>query len=331
MPVVCCSLHSQVVPVCAALSGVAVAYVQVAGGALPVSLSDAVRVLRSAAAARFHGRSCAVRRRGRAGGERLLGAGVRRRRRRGRDRLRHRAGHRRHGHGVRARRPRRRPGRRRGRCARRSSRCWRRGCRRATRGHGIAGSRITRRRSSASASRPPLVPDELEPDGWRERMRGPSAVAHGPRGGRRPGLLRRGVCGGPSCEKPPDVMEERRLGPVIGLGTWRTFGGDASLARDVVDGGAGARRAADRLVADVRRRRARRSAPRSTVVAPMSSVATKIWASSVEEGREQFERAARLVRRPRRDRAGAQPRRRGASISRGSRRSGTRDGSAGSA
>src|SRR5436190_6630126 len=46
-PVVCCSLHSQVVPVCAALSGVEVAYVQVAGGALPVSLSDAVRTLRT--------------------------------------------------------------------------------------------------------------------------------------------------------------------------------------------------------------------------------------------------------------------------------------------
>ena len=46
MPVVCCSLHSQVVPVCAALAGLRVGYVQLAGGALPVSLSDAVRVLR---------------------------------------------------------------------------------------------------------------------------------------------------------------------------------------------------------------------------------------------------------------------------------------------
>jgi hypothetical protein len=46
-PVVCCSLHSQVAPVCAGIgAGVRVAYVQVAGGALPVSLSDAVRVLR---------------------------------------------------------------------------------------------------------------------------------------------------------------------------------------------------------------------------------------------------------------------------------------------
>jgi Protein of unknown function (DUF3866) len=47
LPVVCCTLHSQVVPVCAGMGDdVRVAYVQVAGGALPVSLSDAVRALR---------------------------------------------------------------------------------------------------------------------------------------------------------------------------------------------------------------------------------------------------------------------------------------------
>jgi hypothetical protein len=46
LPVVLCTLHSQVVPVCAALAGLRVAYVQVQGGALPVSLSDSVRVLR---------------------------------------------------------------------------------------------------------------------------------------------------------------------------------------------------------------------------------------------------------------------------------------------
>jgi len=45
MPVVCCSVHSQVVPVCAALGEVTVAYVQLPGGALPVSLSDSVRAL----------------------------------------------------------------------------------------------------------------------------------------------------------------------------------------------------------------------------------------------------------------------------------------------
>jgi hypothetical protein len=46
MPVVCCSLHSQVVPVCAALDGLCVAYAQLGGGALPVSLSDAIRALK---------------------------------------------------------------------------------------------------------------------------------------------------------------------------------------------------------------------------------------------------------------------------------------------
>jgi hypothetical protein len=47
LPVVCCSLHSQVAPVCAGIGGGArIAYVQLTGGALPVSLSDALRVLR---------------------------------------------------------------------------------------------------------------------------------------------------------------------------------------------------------------------------------------------------------------------------------------------
>jgi len=45
LPVVLCTLHSQVAPVCAALEGLRVAYVQVAGAALPVSLSDALRFL----------------------------------------------------------------------------------------------------------------------------------------------------------------------------------------------------------------------------------------------------------------------------------------------
>ena len=49
LPVVCCSLHSQVAPVCAALAGVRVAYVQVAGGALPLGLSDTLRALRQRA------------------------------------------------------------------------------------------------------------------------------------------------------------------------------------------------------------------------------------------------------------------------------------------
>ena len=46
-PVVCCSVHSQLAPVCAGLGREAsVAYVQLPGGALPVALSDTVRLLR---------------------------------------------------------------------------------------------------------------------------------------------------------------------------------------------------------------------------------------------------------------------------------------------
>lgn len=47
MPVIACTLHSQLVPVCAALAGLRVAYVQLAGGALPVPLSDGVRALKA--------------------------------------------------------------------------------------------------------------------------------------------------------------------------------------------------------------------------------------------------------------------------------------------
>jgi hypothetical protein len=47
MPVVCCSVHSQLAPVCAALVGLRVAYVQLEGGALPLALSDTVRALKA--------------------------------------------------------------------------------------------------------------------------------------------------------------------------------------------------------------------------------------------------------------------------------------------
>jgi uncharacterized protein DUF3866 len=47
MPVVCCSLHSQVAPAAAGVGeGVRVAYVQLPGGALPVSLSNSLRLLK---------------------------------------------------------------------------------------------------------------------------------------------------------------------------------------------------------------------------------------------------------------------------------------------
>jgi diketogulonate reductase-like aldo/keto reductase len=83
-------------------------------------------------------------------------------------------------------------------------------------------------------------------------------------------------------------MEERRLGPVVGLGTWNTFGGDAELARDVVGTAlAGGSRLFDSspmygnaqrsLAAALDGRRAQ------------AIVATKIWAPTTEQGREQFE------------------------------------------
>ncbi len=47
LPVVLCTVHSQVVPVCGALAGLRVAYLQVQGGSLAVSLSDTLRALRA--------------------------------------------------------------------------------------------------------------------------------------------------------------------------------------------------------------------------------------------------------------------------------------------
>jgi hypothetical protein len=47
MPVVACSLHSQLAPVAAALRGLRVAFVQLPGGALPAELSDSVRELKT--------------------------------------------------------------------------------------------------------------------------------------------------------------------------------------------------------------------------------------------------------------------------------------------
>ena len=84
-------------------------------------------------------------------------------------------------------------------------------------------------------------------------------------------------------------MEERRLGPVVGLGTWNTFGGDAELARRVVDAAleSGTRLidsspmygAAERSIAEALA--GRRDG---------AMVATKIWSSSVADGRAQFRR-----------------------------------------
>jgi diketogulonate reductase-like aldo/keto reductase len=84
-------------------------------------------------------------------------------------------------------------------------------------------------------------------------------------------------------------MEERRLGPVLGLGTWNTFDHDAALAREVVDAAfeAGTRLvdsspmyggAEASLSAALERRRGE------------AVVATKIWSRGVADGRAHFAR-----------------------------------------
>jgi diketogulonate reductase-like aldo/keto reductase len=81
-------------------------------------------------------------------------------------------------------------------------------------------------------------------------------------------------------------MEERRLGPVVGLGTWNTFGGNAGLAEGVVGA---AWDAGVRLYdSSPMYRGAERSLGRA--LGGRGTVATKIWAPSVDEGREQYVR-----------------------------------------
>ena len=108
MPVVCCSLHSQVAPACAGLGGeLRVAYVQAPGGALPLPLSDAVRALRGARADHDDDLRRGLLRRRR--GERRRRVGPRLGGRRGprRGRVRDRPGDRRNRVAARARRARR--------------------------------------------------------------------------------------------------------------------------------------------------------------------------------------------------------------------------------
>jgi aryl-alcohol dehydrogenase-like predicted oxidoreductase len=82
-------------------------------------------------------------------------------------------------------------------------------------------------------------------------------------------------------------MEERRLGPVVGLGTWNTFGGDVDTARAVV---AAALDAGCRVFdSSPMYRGAERSL--GAALEPRrdeAQIATKIWAGSVAEGRKQY-------------------------------------------
>ena len=84
-------------------------------------------------------------------------------------------------------------------------------------------------------------------------------------------------------------MEERRLGPVIGLGTSNTFGVDADLATDVVSA---ALESGSRLV-DTSPMYGGSEASLAVACEGRRdeiTLATKIWATTLEEGREQYRR-----------------------------------------
>lgn len=84
-------------------------------------------------------------------------------------------------------------------------------------------------------------------------------------------------------------MEQRRLGPVVGLGTWNTFGSDAKTAGAVVN----AALAAGSRVFDSSPMYGGAEASLGAALADRraeATVATKIWASDVAEGREQYRR-----------------------------------------
>jgi aryl-alcohol dehydrogenase-like predicted oxidoreductase len=84
-------------------------------------------------------------------------------------------------------------------------------------------------------------------------------------------------------------MEERRLGPVVGLGTWNTFGDDEQLAREVV----GSARQAGVALFDSSPMYG--GAERSLGAAldghrAGATVATKVWTPSPDEGLAQYAR-----------------------------------------
>ncbi len=83
------------------------------------------------------------------------------------------------------------------------------------------------------------------------------------------------------------MMEQRRLGPVVGLGTYKTFLDDEALAAEVV----GAALGAGTTVFDSSPMYGAAEASLGSALQGRRAdavVATKIWASSIEEGKAQY-------------------------------------------
>jgi diketogulonate reductase-like aldo/keto reductase len=299
-PVVCCSLHSQLAPVCAALEGLRVVYVQVPGGALPLGLSDTVRALRDRglldaavsvagcfggdvecvtvasalawAAAAGDVVVCAI-------GPGIVGTASRL------------------GHG--------------GIAAAEAANAAA-----ALDGKPVVAVRISagdereRHRGVSHHTRavielaPPSAAvawpagveapawleerEEVDAADWREACEG-LPLGHMGRGPEDDRLLRVRVRRWAARSSARPLMEERRLGPIVGLGTWQTFDDDAPLATAVV----GAALDAGCRVVDSSPMYGGAEHAMSGVVRDRRAevdLATKIWARSVEEGREQYRR-----------------------------------------
>ena len=123
-------------------------------------------------------------------------------------------------------------------------------------------------------------------------------------------------------------MEERRLGPVVGLGTWNTFGDDAATASSVV----GAAFEAGCRVFDSSPMYGGAEAALGAALEGRRDdvrVASKIWAGCVEEGREQYSRQVGWFGRSTSSRSTISSR--GRRSCRGSNGSATRAGSTSSA
>ena len=132
------------------------------------------------------------------------------------------------------------------------------------------------------------VPNPQDAARLARGLRRPAALPHGPRPRRGRGVLRLRVCRWHARARNARVIE-RRLGPVVGLGTWNTFETDAELADEVVSAAADA---GVRLFDTSPMYRGAEQALAAALdgIRDDVTVATKIWADSAAEGREQFQR-----------------------------------------
>ena len=289
MPVVCCSLHSQVVPVCAGIGDGCARRVRPASRRRAARVAFGRRARAQGSRPAPHGRSPSARA--------WTATSIACRRHRP-SRGRRRPGStsscapsapassaRSRGSGTEgSRRPRRRTPRRRSADGRSSPR----ECRMPTSANATAACRTTRRPCSRSVSAR-FGCDGQGRRGLARGLRRPAALAYGARARRGSGVLRRRLRRRPGRAEYARVMEERKLGPVVGLGTSGTFGGDSALAREVVSA---AIAAGSRLV-DTSPMYGEAEASLAVAFEGRRdevTLATKIWAETLEEGREQYRR-----------------------------------------